>query len=204
MTVGDGDIIRGVLSITMTNGDVAKNVFTWLVDKVSVGSWTDAATVGYVQSAIEAIFDEVLTMIKGTITFDLVDLYKWTGTEWDYLTTGTPSITPTGAGDVMPAGLAMLMTAYTDLNKVFGRKFLYGVCEAEAIAGFIQTTGVTALAAAAVAYLDAHQSGTMGPLDYLVPGVYSSKATDFVPFNGIAVVKNIFSYQRRRKTGVGV
>ena len=204
MAVGDGDIIRAVLNITMINGDVAKNVFTWLVQKVSLGDWTDAAAAGYAADAIELIFAEILSVVTTGQSFDTLDLYKWTGLVWDYLTTAVPSITPTGAGDASPAGVAMLMTAYTDLNKVFGRKFVYGPTEGSITATVLHATALTYLANAAAEYIASYSGGTMGPLDFLVPGVYSTKTADFEPFNGIAVVKNILSYQRRRKSGVGV
>ena len=70
--------------------------------------------------------------------------------------------------------------------------------------GVIQATALAHLADLANEYLSSYNGGTMGPLDNLVPGVYSTKASAFVPFNGIAVVKNVMSYQRRRKSGVGI
>lgn len=204
MPVGDTDIVRCVLSGTTVHGDEFKNVFTWKATKVSLGDWSDSDAGTFLTDAIEAVFAEVLDEIKSTVSFDTVDLYKWVAPDWDYLTTKTPSITPIGAADVTPPGVAALMTAYTDLNKVFGRKFLYGFMETVMTGGVLTAGALTALAAAAGVYIASWQSGTMGPLDYFVPGVYSTKAIDFEPFNGIAVVKDALSYQRRRKQGVGV
>ncbi len=205
MAVGNNDIVRGVLSMTMANGDVAKNVFTWQVDKVSVGNWTDSVAGGHMTDAIEDIFDELLSRIKSTVSFDTVDCYKYVNGEWVYFATKTPSITPTNTFDILPAGVSMLMTGYTAYNRVFGRKFIYGVCEPEVSAtGELVSAALTDLADAALVYISNYNGGTMGPLDYLVPGVYSSKASGFVPFGAVAVVKSILSYQRRRKSGVGV
>lgn len=204
MSVVDGDIIRGVLSLTMANGDDAKNVFTWLLNKISLGSYSDAEIGSYVESAIQAIFDEVTQEVKSTITYDTIDVYKWVAPDWDYLTTVVPSWTSTGTGEVAPAGVAMLMTAYTNLNKVFGRKFIYGVTELGLSGGILSATALGNLGDAALAYLDNYNGGTMGPLDTLVAGVYSSKKPGFEAFNGVAVVKDTLSYQRRRKKGVGV
>ena len=204
MPAGDGAILQGVLNHTMINGDEAKNIFVWRLDKVSLGDYTDTEVGTIVTDAIELIFAELLSIIKATVTYDTVDIYKRDGTVWDYLTTTVPSITPTGAYEVVPPGVAMLMTAYTDLNKVFGRKFIYGATESEVLNGVLNSTGLTALANAADEYISSYNGAGMGALDYLVPGVWSTKIAGFEPFNGIAVVKNTLSYQRRRKTGVGV
>lgn len=204
MPVSDGDIVRGVLHGTMPNGDEFVNVFTWLIDKISVGAWSDPEIGTFITDAIELIFAEVLAQTRNTVTYDTVDIYKFALGLWDYLTTTIPSITPTDVSHPLPAGVAALMTAYTDRNKVFGRKFLAGWTEATTTDGFIDVVPLAALADAAAEYLSNYSGGTMGPLDNLIPGVYSAAAVDFEPFNGIAVVKNVWSYQRRRKSGVGV
>lgn len=203
MTVSDGDIVRGVLGQTMTNGDEAKAIYTYLIDKVSVGSWSDAEIAGFLETAIEAIYTELSSEIKATATYDLLDVYKWVPPDWDYLTTVVPSFAGSAGGEVLPAGVAMLMTAYTSLNKVFGRKFVYGCTELGLGGGVLTGIALGHLADGAAEYIATYSGGTMGPLDFLIPGVYSSKAVDFVPFNGVAVVKDTLSYQRRRKKGVG-
>lgn len=203
MTVGNNDIIRGVLNMTMVNGDIAKNVFTWQVDKVSVGDWSDVVAAGFVEAALDLIWDEIIQDIRLDMSFDTVDLYKWVSPDWDYLATVASNISSTGNAEVTPPGVAALMTAYTALNRVFGRKFIYGYIESAILSGAIDTDPLTRLGNAAAEYLTAYSGGTMGPLDYLVPGVYSSKVSDFVPFSNVAVVKDTLSYQRRRKTGVG-
>lgn len=204
MSVGDGDVVRSVLTGTMVNGDEFKNVFTWILEKVSLGDWTDDEIGTYLTDAIEAIFAHEIGAIKAGVSFDTVDVYLRDTGIWDYLTTKVPSITPTAGTDVMPPGVAMLATAYTALNKVFGRKFIYGACEADVSNGVLTAGGLTSLANFADEYLTSYNGGTMGPLDYCHPGVWSSKVAGFVPFNGVAIVKDTLSYQRRRKTGVGV
>jgi hypothetical protein len=204
MPVSDGDVVRGVIRGTTLDGDEFVNVFTYLIDKVSLGSWSDAEIGGFVEAAVESVFNELLAEIHGNTSFDTLDVYKYAAGVWDYLTTTTPSITPTGSGDVSPSGVAMLLTAYTDRNKVFGRKFVYGITEGNMTAGKVSATALANMADAAAAYMAAWQSGTMGPLDYLYPGVYSSAASSYIQFNGIAIVKDTLSYQRRRKKGVGV
>ena len=204
MSVTDGDIVRGVLSMTMTNGDVAKNVFTWLVEKVSLGDWVDAEIATFIEDAIETVLADITADITNAMSYDVVDIYKWDTGVWDYLTTIAATFVAGGVGEVLPPGCAMLMTAYTNRNKVFGRKFLYGVIESEVQGGVLSAGALTNLAASALEYITAYSDLTMGVLDFLHPGVYSSKAADFEPFNDVAVVKDTMSYQRRRKTGVGV
>lgn len=204
MSAGDGDIIRGVMNMTMHNGDAAVGIFDYIIEKVSVGDWTDSALAAYVATAIQRVYGEVLTYLTDGMSFDTVDIYKRVGDIWDYLTTTTSSLTATDTGTDQPPGVALLLTAYTALNRVFGRKFIYGVTE-NGISGGLVVAGLLAdMVSAASDYISAYNGGTMGPLDFLIPGVWSSKAVDFEPFSGVAVVKNILSYQRRRKGGVGV
>lgn len=204
MPAGDSDVVRGVLSMTMVNGDVAKNVFTWIIDKVSVGDYSDAAIGDIVSLAIESVFAEVVADLTEDMSFDTIDVYKRVLTDWDYLVTNVPNITPTQVGEVMPPGVAALMTGYTSLNRVFGRKFFYGYTEADIDSGVLGATALGDLADAALEYITAFNGGSMGPADFLVPGVWSTKVAAFVPFGVVAVVKDTMSYQRRRKTGVGV
>jgi len=204
MSAGDGDVIRGVLRGTMTNGDEFNNIFTWLYDKVTLGDDTDAQIGAIVADAIELLFLQVVGEIKATTSFDTVDVYKRAGTVWDYLTTVVPAITPVAGTDDLPPGVAMLATAYTAKNKIFGRKYIYGVCEADVAGGALAAAALAAMADFADEYLSKYNGGAMGPLDYLVPGVWSTSLAAFEPFNGVAVVKNVLSYQRRRKTNVGV
>lgn len=204
MPVGDGDILRGVLNMTMANGDDAKNVFSFEVEKVSLGDWLDAAASDYVRQAIGLVMTELLADITTDCTFDTIDVYRWTGTLWDYIGTTLGYLTALDIGEPLPAGVAMLMTAYTLRNKVFGRKFVYGTCEDNLTDGFLNAATLANLADAALEYITAYSGGTMGPLDFLHPGVYSSAALGFERFGNVAVVKDVLSYQRRRKTGVGV
>lgn len=204
MSVVDGDVIQAVLNQTMVNGDVCKNIFVWLIDKVSIGAWSDAEIGTFVTDALELIWDEIEGSLNSAMTFDTVDVYKRVGTVWDYLTTEVPVIAPGDAGDVLPPGVAMLATAYTARNRTFGRKFLYGVVELDVAYGALTAGALVELAAWALEYLTAYSGGTMGPLDYLRPGVWSTVTSEYVPFSDVAIVKDTLSYQRRRKTGVGV
>lgn len=204
MSVDNGDVVRGVLNMTMVSGDEAKNVFTWGVTKVSIPTWTDSAIGGYIESAIELIFTELLSIISDDMSFDTIDIYKRVGVTWDYLTTVVPSWSSTAVPSVLAPGDAALLTAYTDLNRVFGRKFIYGLTEDGLQDGAFTAGVLSEMADAALEYITAYSGGTMGPLDFLVPGVWSTKVDGFVAFGLVAVVKNIVSYQRRRKTNVGV
>lgn len=204
MPVVDGDVVQGAISFTMVNGDEGRNIFTFLINKVSIGDWSDVQIGTFVTDAIEAVLTEGLLLMDAAMTFDTVDIYKRVGVLWDYLATTAPSLTPDGSGHVLPGGVATLVTAYTALNRVFGRKFLYGVTTTHLQEGLLNAAGLALLAAVADQFLTSYTGGTMGPLDFLVPGVWSTKTAAFEPFNGVAVVKNVLSYQRRRKSGVGV
>jgi hypothetical protein len=204
MPVSDNDVVRGVLHGTSVDGDEVVNVFTWLVDKVSVGDFTDTEIGTIVTDAIEKVMTEILGIVASGYSFDTVDVYKRGTGVWDYITTVVPVLTAVGSGDVAPAGVAMLATAYTDLNRVFGRKFIYGITEGNMTSGKIWATALLDLADFADEYISSYNGAAMGALDYLRPGVWSSKTSAFEQFNGIAVVKDTLSYQRRRKKGVGV
>lgn len=204
MPVGDGDIVRGVLNMTMVSGDEAKNVFTWEIAKVSLGDWIDSAIGSYVEAAIDLIFSEVASLITDDMSFDTIDIYKRDGDVWDYLTTVVPTWSSTAVPSVLAPGDAALMTGYTALNRVFGRKFIYGFTEDSLQDGSLTAGALAELADAALEYITKYSGGTMGVTDFLVPGVWSTKVDGFVAFGLVAVVKNVISYQRRRKTNVGI
>lgn len=204
MSVTDGDVVRGVLHMTMVNGDDAVNIFTWLIDKVSLGDWTDSEIGTFVTDAIELAFSVIVADLKVATTYDTVDIYKQLAGTWDYLTTKVPDIDGEDSAQVVSPGVCLLATAYTDKNRTFGRKFLYGITEAHVTEGALSVESLADLADFAEEYITAYSGGTMGVLDFLLPGVWDEAHSLFNLFNGIAVVKNTLSYQRRRKTNVGV
>lgn len=105
----------------------------------------------------------------------------------------------TNVGEILPLGVAGLVTANTATPKVRGRKFIPGLTEgscADSLWGSPTVTVFNSFAAAYIAPFLGAVSGTA-----YAPGVTSSIGT-FRPFTE-ALVSNIPAYQRRRKQGVG-
>lgn len=148
--------------------------------------------------------DDMYTLINGALdnNFEYVQitLKNITANE-DLLSHAWPVLTTGGAGDLssLPLGVAGLITFPTAIPGVRGRKFLAGFTE-NGLADSLFVSGVTDVLA---------DMGAFAVTGFV--GAASSEAWAFgVPdqtgafrdFTG-AVVKNIPSYQRRRKQGVG-
>lgn len=203
MAVNDEDVIQGVMNATGVNGQDIKNIFTWQVVKITLGAYSGAEIATIVALAIKEVFDTLVGRLTDAMTFDTVDVYKRQGIVWDYESTGLLDITPTLTAEVLPAGCAILATAKTFTNRVIGRKFIYGITENDVASGTLSAPGLADLADFASEYISDFGGGTQGPLDELQPGVYNTTLESFRPFSGVALVKDVISYQRRRKPGVG-
>lgn len=203
MPATDGDVIQGVMNGTGINGQDVKNVFTWIVHKVSIGDLDIGELAAIVAAALKVVYDTINSVIASGFSYDTCHVYKRDAGEWDYQNGALLDITPIGGGEVMPAGVCMLATAKTDFNRTVGRKFIYGITEADVDAGTLNGTAMAALADFASEYITDFDGSVLGPLDYFRPGVYNTTLEAFRPFSTVAVIKDVISYQRRRKPGVG-
>lgn len=198
----DGDTIRCRVNSSMFGAGIVLNIFTASLDIIAgpppddddmADTWT-----AYLNDVLADLLDHVSSLFE-THSFDLYrrdELGEWA---WQHNEAYSPVYIGTAA--VLPAGVAAVMTAFTAVNRVVGRKFFGGISEASLLEGLWGAGLVADLASAAAAYVT--PKSLFPDFWRIVPGVYSTKVSGFIPFNLTALVTNIPGYQRRRKTGVG-
>lgn len=104
-------------------------------------------------------------------------------------------------GDVVAAGVAAYILAYTANPKTRGSKYLPGLGEPIVDGGLLTVNGLADLAVCLVEYLaDVDTGGDM----VLSPGVPSFGAGIWYPFLSSGALETVPAYQRRRKVGVGI
>lgn len=201
MPYTDGDTVRCRVNSTIFGAGISLNIFTAQVEEVIVLGVSDDQMENVWEAYLDDIFSPLLDHISTHLTTNSFDLYKWDGAEWDWQSNAAYSPTYIGGASILPAGVSAVITAYTAINRVVGRKFFPGILEDSLLTGLWGSGLVADLALAAAQYIS--DFGIFPSLFVMHPGVYSSKVVDFVPFSLTALITNIPGYQRRRKTGVG-
>jgi len=204
MTVSVGDVIRvsarqigsaaqdlvNVYYLQATSGspDGDENVIT------AVQAWMDtvyAAMEDSISNVVEP-FDikiDVVDFIGGVLKITRnIATVAWGG-----------GYVPASAGQPMPAGVAALIILRTLVGKVFGRKFIPGLEETGVQGDEVIATALSRLATLAANILAGFS--TSGSVLTFLPGVMSTRETDFVPFTDVDV--GSIGYQRRRRPGTG-
>lgn len=110
-----------------------------------------------------------------------------------------PGDQPSGTGELLPLGIAALITAPTALPGTRGRKFLPAMVEGNCTDSLWTSGLMTVLNAFGVAYISGFIGGTSGSA--YAPGVLDKNGA----FRGFieALTTNVPAYQRRRKQGAG-
>ena len=201
MAYTDGDIVRCRLNMTIAGAGIALNIFTAKLEEVVVLGVSDAQMEAVWEPYLEDVLSPLFLHISSYTQSQSFDLYKWDGLEWDWQSNAPYDAAFDGGVGILPAGVSAVVTAYTAVNRVVGRKFFPGLKQGSLVAGLWGVGLVGDLATTAAAYIT--DFGVFPSLFVMHPGVYSSKVGDFVPFSLTALVTNIPGYQRRRKTGIG-
>jgi hypothetical protein len=145
------------------------------------------------------LYLELNGAINEEIAYDSVKIVNLTDETIEYEGPWPTLETGGGEGELMPQGVSPLVTLYTAVMGCRGRKFFPPVCEENVVAGVWTPALVGGLVLAAT-YLTGTQSIFGGALVQF--GVKSLKTGLFAAFNE-ALIRDVPSYQRRRKPGVG-
>lgn len=205
MPLNDGEVIRISFRSTLQDGQDHVNVYYAVANFASTGA--DADVYAAVNDWLDDSYSDLNAHISNTFSpVDLkIDVVEFIGGVltitrnlglWPFIQT---AFNPTGAGDTLPPGVALLVKFLTTVGKTYGRKFIGGLIEASQNGGV--PTGL--LPAAAAAYATKILGGAIvaatGTLD---PGVMSERSDSFVPFTS-ADMGGTLAYQRRRRLGTG-
>lgn len=199
MTVADGDILRVAARMkSLSNTDIV-NVFHFEAEGATPASEVDVMTsiVTWLETAYNDIEGQIPTnQTPYDVKIDMVHLVG--GVVKILRNLGVVSwggaFDPSGTGEAMPLGVAVLIILRTLVGKVFGRKFIGQVSEVTT-AGNSLATGApaTAFATFAAKLLLPITSGTIT----LHPGILSTRTLQFERFTEADLATEV-GYQRRR------
>lgn len=209
MTVPIGTWLQTTVSFYPETSGVAQNVFHWKVsgsappaEGLVLTALSTALTAFYAE--FEAFWAD--TMVSPLVTVDVID---WNAIEgaWriqyhlgDFNLT---TIAGTLVDDPLPAGVSLLVSFVPIYRNHTGKKYIAGFTEYDNDTQGTPGTGLIAAAALAAAQLIAHDWTIESGLSTLAYTILDRTLGEFnyMPIAGI--IRNNWSYQRRRKEGVG-
>lgn len=198
MAFSAGDVFTATARMDLFNGQSAiQNVFTF---NVISGSGSDQDAMDDIAAQLDTMYGTINSYIANDVSYNDILVYD-AGHERPVGTVSWPSKTVgASVGDVLPGGVAAVITFRTGKNRTFGRKYLGGLTESESNDGALSSPLQTALANFAAYMLTGFVGGTSGA-DWLP--IILDKNSVVWPLTE-ALVRDIWGYQRRRKPGVGV
>lgn len=189
------DIIRVVAEMALV-GQKILNIY----DFVATDPTDDADLMSDLGDWIEDAMADIKMRISNNLSFSSLQFKNVTqATDMGFTSWPTFTVGGDATNEVLPLGVAGLVTMPTAVSKVRGRKFLCGITEAYCEDGVWTAATVTDL----IAYGDILINPIIGTLtgSPIAYGVVKALG-GFQPVVAYDVV-NVPSYQRRRKQGVG-
>lgn len=203
MSVTDGTILRMVVSILWTDGNIMQNVYNAVV--TGGGSPWDAEDI--VLDAIswaEDLYFNLTAYISDECDGSQVQVYEYDAIDddWDEVGSGPFVWNPTGSDSQMARGVAALVNLKTTDPDVSGKKYVGGMVANAASEGLWGAGTITALASYAVDWYAGFVGTDSGAT--WTPGIWSVAHTVFKTAIAQVVIPTIPAYQRRRKRGIGI
>lgn len=204
MPVDNNEVIRASARQSGTSNQDIINVFHYQAAFAS--QQTDAAVLNGVLAHLDAAYTYLNSVLCSSynpvdIKVDVVQLVA--GVEEVVRNVGTilwtGTYNPAGSGDDLPPAASALVKLLTLVGKTYGRRFISGIRELNAVSGFIDSALQTALGNFAAHVITDY---TISSGNSLTPGVLSKKSLAFERFVS-AVVSAVVASQRRRKPYVG-
>lgn len=202
--------------MSFTSLDICKADLRWQVG--SIGFACNVFQAQLAQSVPHAIADlTVLTAVGAWITdilsymqphivvdcvIDVCQVYKKVGLLWNLVGPAPVVFAPASIGDPLPSGVAALVTAYTPISKVIGKKYLVGLSEIAQTAGLWVGPVLAAMLQSGLAWINTFDCDPPSEGRFY-PGVWSLKQAGFIGFAAALSTRDVPAYQRRRKAGVG-
>lgn len=203
MALVTGDILRLVVSMIWTDGNIMQNVFAATITGGG-GPWDAGDVLDDLESWASQMYSTMTAKIVAAVDGNEVFGYVWDVPNQDFDLFGAEPWTwdPTEAGSQLPRGVAAFMKAPTTDPDVQGRKYIGGTSENDLFEG-LYTAGIIANL---VLFGGEWITPFIGVLTAatITPGVWSTKNLTFHPFRAEVGILTIPAYQRRRKRGVGI
>lgn len=207
MAVVDEDLIRGIVNIALPDLVIAQNIYYWQLDDPAADNPSDNQIVSACDVKLTAMYEDLEAYLCTTVTVMDVEVEKieWDGTKWetvDNLGLATLGVVGDEATDMLPHGVAGVVTADTLRPQTRARKFIPGIAE-DALTD--SDLGGSVLAAFANYIIEWLTAALVTGTAYLEPAVVGQSGPSAgLPYLLIAAgINSIAGYQRRRKPGVG-
>lgn len=203
MPVDAGTILRVVAELIVPQTTVMQNVFYCKFNDTGPSN-ENQDVVDDARDWCDAIYGELTAQMKSTIDSGEVKVYQWdtVGLDWDELGSAFLTVDFTNVDDMLPHGVAAIITGRTFNPDVSGRKFFGGFCEDQQNVSLIGAAAAIALGLAGVEWLTSFTGVATGSTFHT--GVWSVAQSAFRQFVDILIVNAVMGYQRRRKPGVGI
>lgn len=203
MALTTGAILRFVVSMNWTDGNIMQNVYAALITGGG-GPWDEGDVLDDLEDWADAMYANITTTIVSDVNGNEVFGYVWDPVNLDFDLFGSEPWTwlPSEAGQQLPRGVAGFMKAPTQDPDVQGRKYIGGSSENSAASGIWTAPYIAALALFGGDWITPF-IGLLTAATF-TPGVWSVKNSVFVPFENEVNILTIPAYQRRRKRGVGI
>lgn len=203
MSITSGDILRVVVSLIWTDGNIMQNVFNAVV--TGGGSpWDDADIVEDAVSWAEDLYFNITSKVSDECDGSQVQVYVYDSVDddWDEVGSQVFFWNPSGTTDQLPRGVAALINLKSSDPDISGKKYIGGFVDGANTDGLWTASSITDLASFAVDWY-AGFVGTDSGADW-APGIWSVADTLFRLASTTAIIPTIPAYQRRRKRGVGI
>lgn len=203
MSVEAGTILRVVAELIAPQSSVMQNVFYTKFDDTG-GSNENQDVVDDCVDWVDALYLTLVDEINASVIPGEVKVYLWDtiGLDWDELGSGSMGTSFTNADQMLPHGVAAIVSARTFNPDVTGRKFFGGFAEDQQSQSILDAAAVIALAFTASAWIEPFTGLATGSV--FKPGVWSVVDVAFRQFVETVIINALMGYQRRRKPGVGI
>jgi hypothetical protein len=199
MSVHNLDVIRATARMKWAGVVDVQNTFTAVLG--SGTSISDEDAKDDLAAWLEDMYTITALLMPTNLTFEDIDYFNLTqdapmGTlSWPTLVAGNGATT-----EIAATGVCAVITAFTNVVRVHGRKFFGPLVETVIDAGYLNSTVMTGMAGVITLWITPFTGTVSG--ETWAPGVWQRLTGTFKTFRD-AVIRNVPGYQRRRKAGVG-
>lgn len=203
MSVTDGTILRVVVSMVWTDGNISQNVYNAVVTGGGA-PWDSADIVSDALAWVANMYANLTAVISDELDGSQIQVYEYDAVDDDWDEVGSTAFpwNPNATEDQLPRGDAALINLKTTDPDVSGKKYLGGYTDGSLVDGLLGGGDLTILAAFAVDWYTGFVGGTSGAT--WSPGIWSVAGTVFKQAIASYIIPAIFAYQRRRKRGIGM
>lgn len=204
MTIAVGDILRVVAVMVWTDGEVMQNVYNAVITGAG-GPFDEDDIVDDALAWVDAMMTIVEADVSDVLSGSEVRVYVYDSGDQDWDEIGSASWTWAGTADVddeLPRAVSALVNAKTTDPDINGKKYIGGYTEGGTELGLIKTASVARLVLFSAEWGAAFVGSVSG--GSWTPGIWSPTLLNIFVMSGTFIISNIWSYQRRRKRGVGI